>query len=308
MYTYRNPFTAVAVPAITSAYNAIKPWRGSAQFEYGARKPGQFTADASAGTLSKRTYAPRPTRRPTRMAYTRKSKYKRNTRSKRYTKKRNTRQRGRTYNQASRPRGTTVTAHGIPFPDTYRTVVRTQLQFTVAASTSGPIIYELNANSCNDPLGTFGSKQPLWHDNFAVLYAEYRVLACRVYVSYHNLSAAACRLFLRARFHNALALTTYASYREQPNVASKYIEGVNAASTGTFKGVKGYAKTKAVERVTNVRDSHDFQAGNSSNPNLMWHWDILIDNESTSGDMQGVITVHMTQYVEYIGRTGVTDS
>jgi hypothetical protein len=115
-------------------------------------------------------------------------------------------------------------------------------------------------------------------------------------------------MYLRARSHTGNQLTTQAQYLEQPNVRRKWIEGATVASNASFGGISGYAKTKAVERVKDIADEHDYQAQTTQNPVRRWWWDFLLASEDDTAALTGVLHVHVTQYVEFIHRVGVTDA
>lgn len=161
---------------------------------------------------------------------------------------------------------------------------------------AGPSVYNLQANSLEDPHGGAGSNLPLYLDQYAAVYSKYVVVRSTTYVKVFNATStgSVCYgLTLRAPGESDVK-TTIEAYNELPMTKSKLL-----TSQMDQNGLGMSYNAKRYWHVRKFMDSEDLQATFSTTPVApdkkaylqFWH----NDTNNTSGyTLEAIITTVYT--------------
>lgn len=162
-------------------------------------------------------------------------------------------------------------------------------------------------NSIYDPDQTGVGHQAIGHDEWALLYSNYRVLSSkatvRVTASATGLSGLQCATLFPCTVNNTIASAFLAA--EQPYAQTRIAggaEGINVMY------LSGNMKTKDMLGVKSIVYSGDFSAAMSSNPSKEWFWHVYIEALDQSSSISGIYQVEIEYVVELFGRTQLGQS
>jgi hypothetical protein len=173
-------------------------------------------------------------------------------------------------------------------------------QFQKLTSTTGtPTSQNFAGNSCYDPDKSGTGGQPVNYDDFTLHYLRYRVIASRITVTCHTLSATATGVQNLVLYpYNSSQATSVLEAAAQPYAISSIVHPIPTV-------VSAFASTeKIVGR--NPRTTDALGAQYNADPADIWYWGFIVQTIDGSTTSDAYYQFHVDYDVEFFDRL-VTD-
>lgn len=172
------------------------------------------------------------------------------------------------------------------------------------SSTITPAYHQFRLNSLFDPDYTAVGHQPLYYDQLALLYKNYRVHAAKIDVSFVNATDATAALVGYSVKPNTSASATFDDMKEQPLCAARHIASDAAGPASTV--FRRYFKLSKIfgEALTD----NNYQADTTNNPSSVAYFTIYSQCADESTSQTVIAYVHLSFYCEWFGLLSVTGS
>ncbi len=156
---------------------------------------------------------------------------------------------------------------------------------------SGGTVYR--GNSIFDPWEPTGGHQPYGHDEYAQLYSQYVVHACKVVVRFVPDRTSVETAGVLGIFPSSASVLPN-NPEELPRTKLK---GMNKWGNGV-QTLSYFMKTKKILNLATVRDNTDVGAVFGANPAKQWYWHIFTGVVQGTDTLDCSIMVKLTYYVE----------
>lgn len=160
--------------------------------------------------------------------------------------------------------------------------------------------YVFRGNSLFDPDFTGTGHQPLYYDQYSLLYARYRVLASSIKLDVINNSGNGTMYYVAEPNTDTTGTTSVSVIYEQSRASAPKIVSI-AARLGSR--MKRYASTRKVCGLTKSQLYDDtFAALTSTNPGNVWYWNLLFESVDQSTEVIGYFIIKITYYCQFFDR------
>jgi len=196
-----------------------------------------------------------------------------------------------------------------PIPNRMFTKLRYSEVFGMAYTAGGaPANYQWAINSIHDPNQTGTGHQPLGHDQWALLYANYRVHGVKYTITMTNIGLDQLEVAVQIR-PNTDTSAVMDTIRESPTTVWKGILGGEQSASGTqvARGYCSIAKARGVSS-TVVKAENDYQAAFGANPVALPLLNIWMSNQDASTSATIRVRVDFEFLVEFNNRKQLTQS
>lgn len=189
---------------------------------------------------------------------------------------------------------------GMTLPKNAMIKFRTCLRTTIGDATPFAQIH-FNANSVNDPFGATSGIQPFGHDQWGNFYSGYTVRACKLKVTFKNLSPVDCYVGI---VFNDDAVWDPATNGVQAtkcgyNIRKVYLRALNAgAATSQIRTVTLY---RTIRGILQRGDPHDeaMSAAIGSNPSALCFCHVFAMEESGAINIGTNLIVCQVEMIQY---------
>lgn len=168
--------------------------------------------------------------------------------------------------------------------------------------------WTFNANSLFDPFGAHAATQPLFFDQYALLYNKYKVHGAAIKITVINNQSAPTNVSANFRVTvmpttDSEAITNGITLPQYPYAKEQF-----AFLNTRVCRMKHYMSTRKVYG-TQVKDTN-YEATIGSNPTNLWYWRVFVQrfdqSSMTAGDYK--IEVKLIQYATMFDREYVVDA
>lgn len=162
------------------------------------------------------------------------------------------------------------------------------------------------ANSLFGPEGSLAGHQPMYFDQYATLYARYRVLGCSIRVDAINRSGSQALEYCIWPNTGNSSITSIAKMLEQGY--AKSIKFVPIAQR-VASVAKGYCSTRKCLGLTKAQMAEkDYSASVGSAPTEIWYWNILFNSADGIDLVNASYRVKLVYYCEFYERVEMSQS
>lgn len=186
--------------------------------------------------------------------------------------------------------------------------MRTKLRYSETVSVSGAAggigQYYFRLNSLFDPNLTGAGHQPMYFDQFALMYKRYRVHGCHVTARFVNKSDT---VDAKVALIDRSASTAITSLHDEEERGSAIISvvGTGGSDVATLSRYYSMSKMLGPEAMT----QSDTQALNTANPTLVWHMAVASQDATDVAQTTDVsCLVTMVFYAEFLNMEAVAAS
>ncbi len=177
-------------------------------------------------------------------------------------------------------------------------------------------VHTMNANSCFDPFGAFGSGQPRGFDQLMAVYNRFEVKGAKFSCGIQNSVPAPTSdpLMILMHWRNedeaVLAMTSTTlmrDLRERPNTTWKVVQH-DARNSRNYGIIKSY---KGIKRIMPLRSIVDRTGTAAANPSALTFCDIYVikaDGSAFDGTESYILQIYCKQYALFFSRTGLAAS
>jgi hypothetical protein len=198
-----------------------------------------------------------------------------------------------------RPVSLTLSANRSGFPDRFRTTLK--YSEIVQVNPSQPFRNQVyRGNSVYDPDYTGAGHQPLYFDQYMLIYERYRVLGSKIIVKFINNSAGSSAIFVLHADTDPLALVSFFPISEQPHTKVSKFTPVSARMPSSLAMKKSSCEIMGLSRSQLWDD--DYSGGPTSNPAKMWYYNIFINSADNTANLQGQLEIMIAYDVVFSDR------
>lgn len=166
--------------------------------------------------------------------------------------------------------------------------------------------YTFRGNSCYDPNYTGIGHQPMYYDQYSLIYNRYRVMGCKIKVNLINKSAGAAAYVVLQSGTDHSVSTTMTELLEQSR--AHICKTIPVASRYPVV-IKGYTSTrKALGLNKKQIFDEDFSALTTTNPQQLWYQNLQFQSVDAATLVDVYAMVSVTYYVQFFDRKNMTQS
>lgn len=180
-------------------------------------------------------------------------------------------------------------------------------QVTIASVGGNPyMLYTFAGNSLFDPNVTGTGHQPMYFDQYAALYARYRVVASSFKIDVINVSGVSAMYYVVEPNTIQSTTTDLSTLYEQSRSGAPRIVPV---ASRIASRMKRYVSTRKVCGLTKTQMYDDtFSALVTANPGNLWYWNLLFGSLDGTAEIDGYFVVKITYYCQFFDRVLATQS
>lgn len=225
------------------------------------------------------------------------------------SRRRPTNRRGRRTSRRTGMRVSRVVSRSTALPDRFLTKLRYselfQMSFTGFAV---PASYQFKVNDIFDPNYTGSGHQPLFHDQFALLYNKVRVTGCKYRFTFTNQEKKHVEISILLR-PNISTIGNFETVRETPYNVFKVTLG-EEGSGQAVKYARGFASVQKIRGITKyaLRGENDYASLIGASPAITPMIQLYISNQNTGEACTANVRADLEYYCEFFDRKLVTQS
>ena len=160
--------------------------------------------------------------------------------------------------------------------------------------------YAFRGNSCFHPDAITGGHQPLYYDQYSLLYDKYRVMGSSIKIDVINSSGTSTMFYAIEPNTDDASIGDVSTFYEQTRSGAPKI--VPIAGRLSSKMVK-YVSTRRVCGLTKSQMMDDtFASRTNNNPNNVWYWNLFFQSMDGTAHVTGYFMVKITYYVQFYDR------
>lgn len=166
--------------------------------------------------------------------------------------------------------------------------------------------YYYRGNSIWDPDGTGSGHQPLYYDQYSLLYNKYRVIGSAITLDVMNDSGVKALMYVVQPSTDISPLTDITTvYEQQRSKAPKFVPIAQRVASRH----KQYCSTRQVCGLTKSQLYDDtFAANITADPSNVWYWNILFTTSDQTTAVQYSYMIKIVYYVQFFDRKIVPQS
>jgi len=166
--------------------------------------------------------------------------------------------------------------------------------------------YTFRGNSLYDPDLSGIGHQPLYFDQYALIYSKYRVLGAKITLrAINGLSAVAQYLILEAGTEQNISNNITRLLEQSRSAIAKIVPA--ASQQPTF--IKKYCSTRKACGLTKAQMAdQDYGADTTASPNQLWYYNLIVASINGSSAADLYIMVSIVYYVQFFDRLIIDQS
>lgn len=172
-----------------------------------------------------------------------------------------------------------------------------------AASPS--MVYSWRGNSLFDPNYTGTGHQPMYFDQYSLVYEKYRVTGCQITVSSMNYATQTALMVLQSGT-DAYIGTDLPTLLEQSRSHKSRLLPVSGRFPST---IKAYCSTRKACGLTSAQSNdQDFSAATTASPAQLWYHNVLFKSQDGATPVNVWAVFQLTFHVQFFDRRIMTQS
>lgn len=166
--------------------------------------------------------------------------------------------------------------------------------------------YAFAGNSLYDPDVSGAGHQPLYFDQYALIYQKYRVLGCKISLDIINVSGNSALYYVVEPNTTQSTLTSLSEILEQSRAtAPKFVPIAQRIASKHQR----YISTRKVCGLTKSQLFDDtFGALTTANPNNLWYWNLFFQSADNASNVACDFIVKLTYYVQFFDKINTAQS
>lgn len=212
---------------------------------------------------------------------------------------------GRRKYRRNKPKAVTTLMKGVGFADTVfaKLTYVERLEPSIGGAI-GTLVFA--GNSIFDPNVSGGGHQPLYRDQYAAVYNQYRVLGSSIKVDVINVSNNSSLIWCIEPNTSIGSPTDISQIYEQSRAGAPKIVPVASRISSRLKK---YSSTRKVCGLTKAQSNDsELSSQMGGNPNNLWYWNLFFQSADNTSVVDCVVMVKLVYYVQFFDRVQAAQS